>query len=134
MLPEERDRFLILIQFRAMLLPVFFLKPSLQKIFLDMPGGVVLPSEMNLFVDCFDPCIRLHQSFLNGVLSFRNLLPVYLQISYCIVPVLLYVNDGPGHFLQIGELHFPGIGSALLCLDISLRIVLLFEAMLGCVL
>ena len=36
--------------------------------------------------------------------------------------MLLYVNDSPGHFLQIGELHFPGIGSTLLCFDIGLQI------------
>ena len=36
--------------------------------------------------------------------------------------MLLYVNDSPGHFLQIGELHFPGIGSILLCFDIGLQI------------
>ena len=68
MLPEEREGFLILIQFRAMLLPVLFLKPCLEEIFLDLPGGVILPGEMDLFVDCFDSCIRLCQSFLNRVL------------------------------------------------------------------
>ena len=78
MLPEEGDGFLILIQFRSMLLPVLFLKPCLKEIFLDLPGSIVLPGEMDLFVDCFDPCIRLCQCFLNGVLFFRNLLPAFL--------------------------------------------------------
>ena len=50
LLPEEGDGFLILIQFRAMLFPVLFLKPCLQEIFLDLPDGVILPGEMDLFV------------------------------------------------------------------------------------
>ena len=61
MLPEEGDGFLILIQFRAMLFPVLFLNPRLQEIFLDLPGSEILPGEMDLFIDCFDFCIRLRQ-------------------------------------------------------------------------
>ena len=61
MLSEEGEGLLILIQFREMLFPVFFLKPSPQEIFLDLPGSEILPGEMDLFIDCFDFCIRLRQ-------------------------------------------------------------------------
>lgn len=48
MLSEEGEGLLILIQFRAMLFPVFFLKPSPQEIFLYLPGSEILTGKMDL--------------------------------------------------------------------------------------
>ena len=45
-----------------------------------------------------------------------------MKILSSVKTVLLYENDSPSHFLQVGQFDFPGIIGTLLCLDIRLQV------------
>lgn len=109
-------------QLCLMLLPELFLVTGLEKLPLNKFVRLVLTDIVYLFVQELDSVLRGAQRFLRIAQFGGDVLQPGGEIVPRVIAVLLNIADGSGHFLQIGNLHFPGISRALLCLNVGLQV------------
>ena len=119
---DVSDACVIKVQFGSMLLPVFFLVPGIKKLSLGGLVCLVLSDEMNLLIQFLDSVLSGTERFSCFVQLGRNIIQFGGKIFTGIISLFLNITHGSGHFLQIGNLHFPCICGTLLCLDIGLQI------------